>query len=133
MKNTDTQAAVPNPAGSPPIPGGYRSVLKGKQGPAAASEVYIVTTVFVRESVERSRFMENGRLLHWQMFTLQEGGRFTEVYANTTDHVSQDANTEESSAGACLSVCCRCNRILRLGHCRWEEIYVAQSSRGKKM
>lgn len=38
-------------AGSPPITGGYHSVLKGKHGPVAATEVYIVTTVFVRESV----------------------------------------------------------------------------------
>lgn len=54
-------------------------MLKGKHGPVAATEVYIVTTVFVRESVERSCFVENGRLLHWQTFTLWAGGRFTET------------------------------------------------------
>ena len=35
-------------SGSLPVPGGYRTVLEVKHGPAAATEAYIVTTAFVR-------------------------------------------------------------------------------------
>lgn len=36
-------------SGSLPVPGGYHNVLEVKHGPAASTEAYIVTTVFVRE------------------------------------------------------------------------------------
>lgn len=103
-------------AGGLPVPGGYHSVLKGKQGPGAASDMYVVTTVFVRESVERRCLWRRadfyiGKRLHCR----KEADSQEQVHANTT--VFPRMLTQKTGKGLSLSIYWHCNRIWRLGHC----------------
>lgn len=72
-------------------------MLGVKHGPAAATEAYIVTTVFVRAGRSAS-----WRVAESPVFIRQERGRLTGTGVCQHGHISQGVGTGERMPGACL-------------------------------